>query len=329
MRRALATNSIFAVLTAAIFFAAIAALSFAFTVGNSVDNNYIVDYDITGLATGDPINSTSYNVSLSGTILGDSLINSTNKTSGVNYNITYGILAGATEITVTTSTTTTAPGGSSGIVSYSASTDDRVSGITVDPGTNVSIKAIQNASISLINFISNRTISNAGINVKKIEPAKALQTAAAPTQKVFEYIEITKTNIADDALRTVKIKFLVTKAWMAENKVSESQVALQRLESSGWRKLPTKKISEDATNINFESDSPGLSIYAITVLPEGETPPSTIPEVTPATSTTSPPATISKVTTTTPEGKATDSTGLIAAVVLILIVIAAVFLKKK
>ncbi len=302
------------------------AAAFAFTVGDPYANtSFIVDFDFVTIA-GDQ-NSTSFNATISGSALGDTNVNSSNQTGGIFYNITYGIIAGATEVTSTSSTTTTAAAGLSGVVAYSTSADNKVSGITVDPGANVTIKAFTNVSLTSINIISNRTISNAGITAKKVE--ESALTVAKPAEKSYQFIQIDKTNIQEIDLRTVKIKFSVEKTWLTQNGVAETQIALQRHETAGWRKLPTKKISDDGMNIGYESDSPGLSIYAVTVLPVGEAPPSTIPEVT---TSTAPTATTAQATTTTSaplEKPSEDYTGLIIAVVLILSVAVWHFTRKK
>lgn len=301
-------------IVSAVFLGLLAAASFAEPLTST---NFVSESDIVAIQTQCDINSSSFNSCVSGSIIGDVV-------SSTNFENTYGVLPGATEVTVTSTTTTTVAAGTSGVVSFSTSSDNKVSGISVDPGANVTIKAFTNVSLTAINIIANRTISNAGIAAKKIE--ESALTVPKPAEKAYQFIQVDKTNILDVALRTVKIKFSVTKSWLAENNVAETQVALQRYDNGGWTKLPTRKLSIDDTKIDFESDSPGLSVFAITALALGETPPSTIPEISTTTTTS---ATLETTTTTTPEGKATDSTGLIAAVILIAIIIGAVFLRKK
>ena len=295
-----------------------------FAVGSFAESaqstNFLVDYDLTHFSQVVEGSSASFNLSSAGSVIGDSA-------SSSSFNVFYGILAGATEYVTTSTTTTTAAVGTSGLLSYSTSSDNKVSGISVDPGANVTVKAFTNISLTAINIIANRTISNAGIVAKKVE--ESALTVSKPAEKSYQFIQIDKTNIADVALRTVKIKFNVAKLWLTENNVAETQIALQRYDNERWTKLPTKKLSDDGTNINFESDSPGLSIFAITALAAGETPPSTIPEATEATSTTSPSGTSETTSTTAPTKTPTDSTGLIVVALLILVVVAAVFMRKK
>ncbi|HLE07483.1 MAG TPA: PGF-pre-PGF domain-containing protein [archaeon] len=306
------------------FFSLLSAVAFSDRISN---NTYIVDIESSGLAAEDQLNSTTFNVSISGSAVGGQ-INST------TYNVSFGILAGAVAPTTTSTTTTTAQGGAGGVVSYSLS-NNKVSAITVDPGANVSIRALVNVSVSLINFIPNRTLANAAVEVKKILPSALPSTITVPTQKVFEYIEIIKTNIPENSLRIVKMKFFVTKTWLTENKLTEDRVVLQRYESGNWKKLPTTKLSTDAEKINYESDSPGLSLFAISGLAEGEAAPTstTVPsEVTttlPSTGATiSPPATLS-VPDIVQSLSNPENSGLIILALVILAIIVFVFFGKK
>lgn len=62
----------------------------------------------------------------------------------------------------------------------------------------------------------------------------------------------------------MKIKFKVEKTWLANNNIASATIALQRYADNKWNKLSTSKVSEDATYIYFEAESPGLSVFAIT-----------------------------------------------------------------
>jgi len=264
------------------------ALSFADTAGNS---SFTADYEITGFATEAQINSTNYNASISGALISDVTNNS-------NFTVYFGMLPGAVETTTTTpaTTTTTAAGGIGGTVAYSTS-DDRVSGILVDPGANVSLKAFTGVPITLINFIANRTISNGAISIKKVNSENL--TIAKTKETANLYLEIT-TNIPALAVKDLKIRFYVPKTWMDSSKAESSQIALQRYSGGAWARLPTVMISTDANNYYFESESPGFSFFAITALPPGETAPLTT--ATTATTTTG------EVTTTTTPAESTTTT---------------------
>ncbi len=77
------------------------------------------------------------------------------------------------------------------------------------------------------------------------------------TGKVYQYMEIIKSNINDTDVSSVKIRFIVNKTWMAENNVSKNNVSPNRWEATGWRKLNTTIVSEGSTEITYEAESPG------------------------------------------------------------------------
>lgn len=286
--------------------------------------SFITDFDVGIFSSNGQLNSSTNNFRLD---IGGS--NFGGNTSNSSYIVTFGILAGAV-VTTTTTTTTLASGGTSGPISYS-SQDNRIGAITVDPGANVTIKSFKNISIAQINIIVNKSVTGGSLELKKL--TKDAITVSQPTERVFEFLQITKANLPDESLRKVKIRFNVARSWLTENNVGETQVALQRYESGSWRKLPTQKISDDSTNILFESDSPGLSFFAITALAVGETPPAVLDTTTETTlpSVTSTTAAVEAVTTTLPpiSLKPSDYTALGIAAVLLLIIIGAVFMRKK
>jgi PGF-pre-PGF domain-containing protein len=102
---------------------------------------------------------------------------------------------------------------------------------------------------------------NISISVTKLEGAPATVTKSL-AGKVYKYMEINKTNVNDTDVSSVKIRFTVNKSWMAENNFTEAY--LNRWETSDWRELPTTKVSENSTDVTYEAESPGLSVFAIT-----------------------------------------------------------------
>ncbi|MEM5766127.1 MAG: PGF-pre-PGF domain-containing protein [Candidatus Aenigmatarchaeota archaeon] len=79
----------------------------------------------------------------------------------------------------------------------------------------------------------------------------------------YKYIEIT-TNLINEKIERVKIKFKVEKSWLTSNDIDESKVSLNRWFNGQWNKLTTTKIGEDSTYVYYEAESPGLSVFAIT-----------------------------------------------------------------
>ncbi len=167
--------------------------------------------------------------------------------------------------------------------------------------------------------------TNVEIVVQKLDtkPASVTQEVSG---NVFQYIDISQKNIAENNLKSAKIKFRVSKSWLSANNVNENTVALNRYANGTWTKLSTTKGTATATEVEYEADTPGFSVFAITG--EISTTPTTVPGATTTT-------TIRGATTTTTAiagaPGAADNTLAIVAIV-ILVVLAGLyffFFKKK
>ena len=60
-------------------------------------------------------------------------------------------------------------------------------------------------------------------------------------------------------------KFRVTNKWLEENKLEKENVVLAVYENSGWTELETELIGEGSTYVEFNSNVPHYSIFAVTV----------------------------------------------------------------
>jgi PGF-pre-PGF domain-containing protein len=109
-------------------------------------------------------------------------------------------------------------------------------------------------------------IENVEVKVKKVtEPP----TTKAPEGSVYHYIQVIE-NIADENVSQVKIKFKVEKAWIEDANAKPEDVVLERWIENEWVKLDTKKVSEDEKYVYYEALSPGLSYFAIVLMPKIE-----------------------------------------------------------
>lgn len=80
---------------------------------------------------------------------------------------------------------------------------------------------------------------------------------------VYKYVNITGKNFDDSDVDNAEIYFRVQKSWMAESNVLSSSVKMLRLHSGEWQELPTAIVSESESSVEYKSDSPGFSIFAI------------------------------------------------------------------
>jgi len=81
--------------------------------------------------------------------------------------------------------------------------------------------------------------------------------------KIFKYFNIEKTNIENSQFAFVYINFRVPKTWLTEQMLDSEKISLFRYTENSWEELPTTFSSEDADNVYYESESAGLSLFAI------------------------------------------------------------------
>ena len=104
--------------------------------------------------------------------------------------------------------------------------------------------------------------SNVQINVESLA-AKPADIAPAVTGKVFNYFQVTPTNIADADINKATIKFHVDNSWLAQNNIDPANVRLYRYSAGSWNALPTTKASEDTLRTHYNAETPGFSVFAI------------------------------------------------------------------
>lgn len=137
----------------------------------------------------------------------------------------------------------------------------------IENGTSTTFNITKSDSLKIesINVEVKNTVNNVQITVKESSlPAGANAAISSAQGAVYKYLEITKVNIQDADISKVKIKFKVEKSWADANNIDVSTIALNRLVGNSWTKLTTTLTGQDATYYYFESESSGLSIFAIT-----------------------------------------------------------------
>jgi len=122
---------------------------------------------------------------------------------------------------------------------------------------------------NIVQYVNFTGLTNAGKIATKVEMLKDTSTLVdnPPSDIVYENLNIwvgnagwaTKSNIAD-----ATVVFIVERSWITENNIDESSIALYRYSDDTWHELVTRKIAEDANNLQFESETPGFSQFAVT-----------------------------------------------------------------
>ncbi|HLC56898.1 MAG TPA: PGF-pre-PGF domain-containing protein [Candidatus Nanoarchaeia archaeon] len=140
---------------------------------------------------------------------------------------------------------------------------------------------------------TNDKASSVKITTKNLE-ALPKDTSAPEGVFINSYFSVEKSNLDNAKIKSVDLKFQVTKAWLTENIVDKNDIILQHFTEGSWKKLSTKLISETADYGLYEATTDGLSTFAITSNKAAPSVPETTGEVTKDTEKTQPPATIKK-----------------------------------
>jgi len=105
-------------------------------------------------------------------------------------------------------------------------------------------------------------LNNVKITVSKLDSKPA--ATQNPPGNVYQYLRIEKTNIKNEDLKKVNIKFRVEKPWINENEIDESTISLNRYQDNVWVGLSTAKTGEDDQFSYYETYTASLSLYSIT-----------------------------------------------------------------
>ncbi len=124
------------------------------------------------------------------------------------------------------------------------------------------VLAINNENIAVTGVLVDvkNAVSNAELKVASLN-SNPLSTAAAA--KAYQYLQITRSNIADIDTSKITINFRVPKSWLASNNVGEDDVILYRYSDNKWNALATTKTGADANNVLYSATTPGFSTFAV------------------------------------------------------------------
>jgi len=140
----------------------------------------------------------------------------------------------------------------------------RVNITNTSPGANVTVDLptneteVERNGVGLTQMQFNTT-TNTSANM-------TVRSQSESTNQVSDsdlgYIEIDE-EISPDSVSSATYTFSVTQQRIEERGVAPENVALFRLEDSGWNELQTTLIDNTSTSYTYRAKSPGLSLYAI------------------------------------------------------------------
>ncbi|MBI4010221.1 MAG: PGF-pre-PGF domain-containing protein [Candidatus Aenigmarchaeota archaeon] len=186
------------------------------------------------------------------------------------------------------------------------------------------VVSITKGDVSEITVSVKNDVTSIYININRLD-VKPADLSDAPG-KVFRYIDIKPSGLPESAIDKAKIKFKVDKSWITSNNADPTKIVLKRFANGIWNNLVTAKVSEDATSITYEAETPGFSTFAISF---DEAAPAVTPAPGEAPITTTIPA--PSVTSTTIPSAAPGVGGIspvIIGVVIVVIVAIAIYLVK-
>ena len=175
-----------------------------------------------------------------------------------------------TTISTSTSTTTTISQiGGGGVSGTPYSQRKMVSYLQKATGGNTYTLDFSSARDLLISSMDIKFASDSrgvSISVERVDklPAEISSPTGAiisESGKVYTYF-IIKSNIPNDNISQVTIKFKVPKNWVKENNLDPNSIFLGRY-TTEWTKLSTSLVREDIEYYYYESTSTGFSVFAI------------------------------------------------------------------
>ncbi len=212
--------------------------------------------------------------------------------------------------------TTTTPGvsGTLSIIKGNGTVTAKIP--TVIVGNNaVDFSGTANLYFTKLVVNSKITIGNVQLIIVRLN-SKPSDISQNVNGAVFNYIDISPTNISDSNINNVTISFYVNKSWTTANNIDSSTVKLYRYSSGSWNELSTVQKSEDILTISYEAVSPGFSTYAIAGQLTGVQPEQNVSQPTEPESSTEPaPENATAETTPVPEEKPFPILGIIFIVI--------------
>lgn len=179
-------------------------------------------------------------------------------------NTTLGFTTSAADTTTTTTTTTTTSGGGGGggaaspsneVATASRKWDSLAAGSTAALTVNNEQVAVTGVVIDVKNAVTNAEV--------KVASLSSNPYTAAAAAKVYQYLQLSKGNIADSDASKITINFRVPKSWLTTNNVKEDDVVIYRYSESKWNALTTTRTGADANNVMYQTTTPGFSTFAI------------------------------------------------------------------
>ncbi len=196
------------------------------------------------VSSGDPQTSTGRSFAVGTTTLSWTIsIASGASTGTITFQLGSNTNAFSKSVTIPSSGGTTTPADTSG---------STTGGTT----TTKSIIVAPNDILTKITVNLKTRVSSPSLSVVKLSSVPV----AAPSEKVYQYFNITKSNFNDTNIDNATIEFTINKSWISANDLNN--VSLARYEN-GWNKLKTDLITAGATTNTYKAYAHAFSYFAV------------------------------------------------------------------
>jgi PGF-pre-PGF domain-containing protein len=193
-------------------------------------------------------------------------------------------------------------------------------------GTGTTTMAISKAGIDFteLAFTAGTGSNNVVVAVTALATAPSISSSISSGRKIYQYLQVEKTNLPDSYIKKVIVKFKVEKKKLLDNSMSAASIVLMRYNdtSKKWADLPTSLLDiADPIYYYYQATSPGLSYFAIASKPASENVEQTgVTPTTPQANNTQPGS--NETSNTEPEPEAKGSNGWVIYVIIAAAVLA-------
>ncbi len=143
----------------------------------------------------------------------------------------------------------------------------------IDEGevTSVVPENVIETSIYEIKFETSSNLKNVKLSVSKLEnkpeEIKNITVLENRSIEVYKYLDIkltsNETYVGETGIESMFFTFDIEKSWITEYNIDKNTIEMLRYHDGEWQHLNTTLISENETCLIFESETPGLSTFAV------------------------------------------------------------------
>lgn len=130
---------------------------------------------------------------------------------------------------------------------------------------------LENSAVSRIKIEVSEKVENVSVSFEKTDNPTVPAPGENISEKVYSYMEI-DSGIDESSIEKSTVEFKVSKGWIEEQNVENTNVRLLKYSNGKWKKLTTEIIGSTATHTLYSAETTGFSSFAITTFTEEKEP---------------------------------------------------------